>query len=321
MALLVKLVVLLLCLLGVLAAYTAAGTWRAERSNPPLGEFITVQGLRIHYYEKGQGIPIVLIHGASSNLRDLETIVNNVGQEHRAIAFDRPGYGYSERPSDAWPDPGRQAQLLHDALEQLEVKRPILVGHSWSGSVVLAYLLDYPEDVAGGVLLAGALSPWGGGVAWYNRIAGWPVVGPLFARTLIHPIGQALMQPYIAAVFAPEQPPDDYAERTGAVLALRPNAFRATAEDVTLLSDYLERQSVRYDEITAPVLLVTGEKDTIVPAWNHADRLAERLLHAEHVELSGAGHAIHQSREEEVGRLIADFAKRTVASEERQVRH
>lgn len=318
MPFIVKLVALLFCLIGVLAAYTGAASWRAESHSPPLGEFVTVQGLRVHYYEKGQGAPIVLIHGASSNLRDLESIVNGLAHEHRAIAFDRPGYGYSERPKDGWPNPARQAQLLHEALERLGVERPVLVGHSWSGSVVLAYLLDYPEDVAGGVVLAGAVSPWNGDVAWYNRVAGWPVVGSLFARTLVHPIGQVVLQPYIAAVFAPDRPPMGYAERTGAALALRPSAFRASAEDVRLLSDYLERQSERYDEIKRPLLLVTGEEDTIVPAWNHAERLAQRLPHAEHVELSGAGHALHHSRGEEVTRLIIEFASRSLDFERGQ---
>ena len=295
-------------LLSLLASYTATATWWVQRAYPPIGNHIEVQGIRLHYVDVGNGPPIVLLHGASASLRDFSaSILDDLSINHRVIAFDRPGYGYSERPADGWPDPGRQAGLVHEALQKIGVEKPLIVGHSWAGSVVLAYVLNHPNDVQGGVLLAGAVNPWKGGVSWPVNMAGVPVIGEIFSATLVFPLGQLLLDSMVGGVFSPDSPSPDYQTKTGAILALRASAFQASAEDVRMLSKYLERQSARYDEIKSPLLLVTGEKDTIVPAWNHADLLVKRLPQAQIVELEGAGHALHHSRSTEVVRLIADF--------------
>ena len=91
-------------------------------------------------------------------------IAGPLAARYRVIALDRPGHGYSERPADAWPNPLAQAHIAHGLAQGLGLERPILVGHSWAGSLVLAYLLAYPGEAAGAVLLAGGTHPWEG--AW-----------------------------------------------------------------------------------------------------------------------------------------------------------
>ncbi len=318
MPLAIKLTLSCVAVLGLLALYTTAASWRVEHAYPPTGKFVEVEGLRLHYIAAGEGPPVVLLHGASASLRDFDaSILRDLAQDHLVIAFDRPGYGYSERPDDGWPDPARQAALIHAALETLGVERPVLIGHSWSGSVVLAYLLAHPEAARGGVLLAGTANAWEGGVGWVNEVAGWPVLGLVFASTLVFPLGQLLLDTVIAGVFAPEPPPPDYRVRTAAILALRPRAFRASAEDLRHLSGFLQGQQGRYEEIESPLLLVTGSGDEIVPAWNHADPLAARLPHAQRVDLPGAGHALHHSRADDVVRLIRAFIEHTRQPESR----
>ena len=311
MSVALKCLISLGCVLGLMALYTAAATWWMERAHPPIGDFVTTHGVRLHYVSAGDGPPIVLLHGASSSLRDFDaSILHDLARDHHVIAFDRPGHGYSERPADVWPDPARQAALIRGALQVLGVDRPVLVGHSWSGALVLAYLLDYPEDAAGGVLLAGVANPWDGGVSWHAEAAGWPVIGGLLTATLVFPLGQLSLDSVIGGIFAPEAPPPGYRDRTAAGLALRPGPFRASSEDVRNLSDFLEGQRRRYEEIDRPLLLITGGADTIVPAWNHADPLATRLPHAERVDLPGAGHGLHHTRADDISALIRDFARR-----------
>ncbi len=297
--------------LALLAVYSVAAVGWVERTYPPIGDFVTVEGVRLHYVSAGNDEPaLVLLHGASGSLRDFRaSIVPGLAERHRVIAFDRPGHGYSERPDGEWPDPARQAALVRGGLLELGIDRPLLVGHSWSGAVVLAYLLDYPDEVRGGVLLAGLANAWDGTVSWHTEVASWPVIGPLFAATAVFPAGQLLLDQVVAGIFAPEAPVPDYRTRIGAALALRPAAFRANAEDMRNVSQYLETQRERYGEIEVPLLLVTGERDTIVPSWNHADVVAARVPHAERIDLPGAGHAFHHTRTEEVVRLISDFAR------------
>jgi pimeloyl-ACP methyl ester carboxylesterase len=300
-------------ILFALALYSAYGAYRTELAYPPLGNFVEEGGIRLHYVEKGEGSPIVLIHGASTSLIDFHaSIFEPLARHHRAIAVDRPGYGYSQRPSGEWPDPLQQARLIRGALSRLDIEKPILVGHSWSGSVVLAYLLAFPEDVAGGVLLAGGSHPWKGGVAWYNHVASMPLIGPLFAYTVAYPAGQLLMNAAVNSVFTPNPVPPRYIERTGILLSLRPHSFMASAEDVRNLSEFLRFQSARYNSIRRPLLLITGDADEVVPPWNHADRLIKQVPHAELIKLADTGHALHHAHPERITKLIRDFRRRVI---------
>lgn len=177
----------------------------------------------MHYTEVGSGSAVVLVHGASTSLLDFHaSIADQLSESHRVIAIARPGHGYSDRPSGDWPDPAEQARLIRELMRALGVERPAIVGHSWSGSVVLAFLLDYPDVAAGGVLLAGGTHPWQGGVAWYNDLAGAPVLGDLFARTFMFPFGRLALTTAVRSVFAPNPVPETCIERTGVLLSLRP---------------------------------------------------------------------------------------------------
>ena len=92
--------------LAAAALYNSYHTRQVERRHPPTGRFIEVDGLRLHYLEQGVGTPVVLIHGNVVTAEDwiLSGVLDQVAaQGHRVIAFDRPGYGYSDRPrGTAW---------------------------------------------------------------------------------------------------------------------------------------------------------------------------------------------------------------------------
>ena len=146
---------------------------------------------------------------------------------------------------------------------------------------------------------------------WYNHVAGWPFIGPLFASTIVYPVGRLKLEPAAAAVFAPNPLPEDYIRQTAAWLALRPGPFLASTEDVRNLSGFLSEQSRQYHEIQHPLLLITGNADTIVPPWNHADRLVKILPQAELVVLPDTGHAPHHVHTERISQLISDLSTRT----------
>jgi pimeloyl-ACP methyl ester carboxylesterase len=309
-----NLLIAIALLFASLAILTHLGALRAEQRHPPAGAFVALDGVRLHYTDAGSGPAVVLVHGASTSLLDFQaSIAGGLSEDHRVIAVDRPGHGYSERPPGGWPDPAQQARLIRVLVRELGVERPIIVGHSWSGSVVLAYLLDYPDETAGGVLLAGGSRPWEGGVAWYNDVATVPVLGQLFAHTVVYPFGRLSLESAVRNVFAPNPVAEGYTERTGVRLSLRPDSFLANAQDLRRLSDFLAVQSTRYGEIRHPVLAVTGGADHIVPSWNHAARLLRQIPHLEHIELEDTGHALHHAHPERVAGLIASFARRLAA--------
>lgn len=134
---------------------------KAEKKTPPEGEFIEVDSVRLHYVEKGSGPPLILLHGNGAMLQDYELsgLIGEAAKQYRVIAFDRPGFGYSERPRNTVWTPANQAGLIFKAAQMLGVRKPVIVGHSWGTLVALAAALDHPSDVAGLVLLSGYYFP------------------------------------------------------------------------------------------------------------------------------------------------------------------
>jgi len=261
----------------LLALATAVGALLIERQHPPAGRLVEVDGGRLHVLELGaqnMGVPIVLLHGASGNLQDMRLgLGERLARSHRVILIDRPGHGWSARfggDEDAFPS--RQAALIAQTLDALGVTRAIVIGHSFAGAIVTAFALDFPDRVAALVLLAPVTHLWPGGIAWFYTLASAPVIGPLFARTIVLPMAFPLLRTLASAVFAPQPMPPDYVRHSALALLLRPVAFVANARDVARLKESVTRQSPRYAEIRAPTVIITGDRDTIVSPDIHSQR-------------------------------------------------
>ena len=147
--------------LGGLALWVAHRTREAEGASPPRGEILTVDGIRVHYLELGEGPPLVLLHGNMLRAEDFiaSGLLGELAKNHRVIALDRPGYGYSERPTDRLWTAAAQAALIKRALEELGVKKPKVLGHSWGTLVALELALLSEVAVERLVLISGYYFP------------------------------------------------------------------------------------------------------------------------------------------------------------------
>jgi pimeloyl-ACP methyl ester carboxylesterase len=148
----------------------------SERSQSA-SKFVTVEGTRLHFVIKGAGRPVVLIHGNPGSGQDWARLYDPLAAHHKVIAFDRPGHGDSQRPKDGDATVEVQARLLHDALKQLHVERPIVVGHSWGGALALVYAITYPKEVAGVVLVAPAVYQSQDVASLLTNLPAVPVIG------------------------------------------------------------------------------------------------------------------------------------------------
>src|SRR6185369_14137790 len=131
---------------GTLAAVALVNRYlanKAERDNPPAGRFLKINGVRLHYVERGAGDPVVLLHGNGSMIQDFESsgLVDLLAKDHRVIVFDRPGFGHSDRPRNVVWTPDAQAELIKQALTKLNVSNATVLGHSWGASVAVALAL------------------------------------------------------------------------------------------------------------------------------------------------------------------------------------
>ncbi|MFW6027265.1 MAG: alpha/beta fold hydrolase, partial [bacterium] len=287
----------LAALLGALWAYTAWHTDKIEKNLPPTGKFVTVDGVDLHYEEAGSGPSVVLLHGAGANLHDWKaSLFDEAARDHRVIAFDRPGHGYSGRAAENGHDPRVQAALIHGALRELGVEKPVLVGHSWSGALVLAYALAFPEDARAIVVLAGVSHPSEGSVRSTYRIAAAPYIGPFFRHTLMAPLGELLLPPNVKAAFAPNPPTPDFTDKAALRLLLRPRAFLNNAEDTIHLSDALGEMSPDYGKLSVRAVIISGVADRWVDPEKHARKLHEAAPDSRLILIPDIGHMPHHIR-------------------------
>ncbi len=167
--------VIVVAALAFLALLTQAGAFFAERAYPARGRMVEVAGAALHIVDIGprdaSGPPIVMLHGASSNLEAMrQPVGERLAKHRRVILIDRPGHGWSTRASLEDSTPEIQGRMIEEALAKLGIGRAILVVHSWAGALGARMALDYPQAVAGLVMLAPVAYPWPGGVGRYNRI-------------------------------------------------------------------------------------------------------------------------------------------------------
>src|SRR6266403_572465 len=218
--------------LAFLALVTQAGVLRAERAHPVQGRMIEVAGAALHVVDIGPrdaiGPPIVMLHGASSNLEVMrQPVGDRLARNHRVILIDRPGHGWSTRARQEDSTPAIQGRMIDEALEKLGVGPAILVVHSWSGALGARMALDHPRRVAGLVMLAPVAYPWRGGIGWYTKLVAIPVIGPLLAYTITLPLCYFLAGPGARGVFLPQVMPDGFVGNTATAVVLRPREFLA----------------------------------------------------------------------------------------------
>lgn len=297
----------LLTVLGVLALVTQVGVHFLQRQFPPVGESFDVTGARLHVLDLGPrdapGPPVVLVHGASSNLGTMRVPLGDLlAKNHRVILIDRPGHGWSTRSENL--SPALQAKMIDDVLGQLQIERAIVVMHSLAGVLGLRMALDYPHRVAGLILLAGVAYPWPGGVGIYNAVMTTPVVGPLLAYTITLPLGLLLAEPGTRGVFAPQAMPDNYMTLSAIPLLLRPREFLANAWDLVTLKAAVTEQAPRYAEVRMPVVAMAGDADTTVSPEIHSRCLIETVPNGKLILLPGVGHMVQNAAPEVVMREI-----------------
>ena len=282
----------------------------AEAAFPPEGQILIVDGLRVHAYVAGAGPDLVLIHGASGNLREFTfTLIPQLTNRYRVIAFDRPGLGWSDPLPDAADSPADQAAHLRRAAMQLDVENPVVLGHSYGGAVALAWALDAP-DTRALVLVSAASMPWEGSIWFMHNVMGNAVGAHTVVPLIAAFAGNATAENAVRGIFAPEVMPDGYLDHIGAPLTMRRASLHANSAQVAELKPHIIAQSARYTLLTLPIEMVHGDADTIVPLKIHSEPLSRLLPNAHLTVLSGTGHMPQQTHEPEVIAAIDRAATR-----------
>jgi pimeloyl-ACP methyl ester carboxylesterase len=234
-------------------------------------------------------------------------LLDRAAERYRVIAFDRPGYGYSERPRSTVWTPENQARLLHHALQEIGVDSALVVGHSWGTMVALAMALEVPDFVRGLVLLSGYYYPSLRLDVPMQSPPAIPLIGDLLRYT-IAPIMQRLTWPLSTKrMFSPQPVPDRFRELP-VWLMLRPTQLRAAAAESALMIPSAMMLARRYPELKVPATIVHGTRDKMTDFGHNSERLNERIAHSELQLQPGAGHMTHYAHPEKVMEAIDAMA-------------
>jgi pimeloyl-ACP methyl ester carboxylesterase len=285
--------------LVVLVLVTQLGVALVDHAYPQAGTSIAVDGAILNVVDLGPreaSPPIVLIHGASSNLEAMRRPLGDLlAARHRVILIDRPGHGWSMREREQDSTPEVQARMIDEALQKLGVGPVILVVHSLAGALGARMALDHPKRLAGLVMLASVTHPWRGGVGWYNTAVTTPVIGRLLNSTITLPLGLIIAKQAARNVFLPQPMPDNFVSDTATPLLLRPREFLANAYDLVTLKAAVTAQVPRYGEIRLPVTIIAGDVDKTVSTNIHSRPFAAAVRGAKLIVLEGVGHMVQNA--------------------------
>jgi pimeloyl-ACP methyl ester carboxylesterase len=283
------------------AIYNRIAAKRAEAHTPPEGNFIKVDNVRLHFVDRGDGPVVVLLHGNGVSLQDFEAsgVLDLAAKNHRVIAFDRPGFGYSDRPRSRVWTPLEQSGLIVQALKQLGVQRAAVVGHSWGTLVALAMALEEPALVQGLVLLSGYYYGTARPDVVPMSAPAVPLVGDILAHT-ISPLAGRLMSPgAIKASFHPA-PVSEKFKSFPMEMTFRPSQIRATAADTAMMVPGAVDLSRRYADLKMRVIAMAGEGDLIAHKGKHSERLVSEVRNGEMRVIPRQGHLFHYAVPSEV---------------------
>jgi pimeloyl-ACP methyl ester carboxylesterase len=282
---------------------------RAERRNPPTGRFITVDGVRLHYVERGTGSPLVLLHGNGSMIQDFESsgLIDLAAKSYRVIAFDRPGFGYSDRPRSTVWTPEAQADLINSALVQMGASQPLVLGHSWGTLVAVALALKYPRNIQALILASGYYYPTLRADVLILSQPAMPIIGDVLSHTISPIIGRLIWPLLLRKIFGPSPVPKKFGGFPEE-MAMRPSQIGAAAAETALMIPAAKKFGKAYSHLKMPVVIVAGTEDRLIEPQQSA-RLHRDIVQSTLRRIPSMGHMVHQTATAQIMSAIDTVAR------------
>ena len=286
----------------------------AEAAVPARGDIIAVNGSPMHVVVTGapDGPDLVLIHGSNGHTRDMSfSLAAKLAPTYRIFMVDRPGLGYSAAIDPKGDSLRAQAAQISAAARAMGAKNPIVVGHSYGGSVALAWATYEPESLSALVLLAAASHPWYTPLDPLYRAGSNPILSPVFLPLLPAVITEPYLEAALTNVFAPDPVPEGYFDYFGPKLSLRYTSMRATSLQRANLLNEINAMVPLYPKVNLPVEILHGTQDITVGLRIHAEPLLQDLPNAALTRAKGHGHMVQHSAEDQVVAAIGRAAMRS----------
>jgi non-heme chloroperoxidase len=269
---------------------------------------VRVNGVKLHYLEKGNGIPVVLIHGGLADYREWNPQIERISSHYRVIAYSRR-YNYPNNNAEILPDHSAivEARDLAALLDELKLERVHMVGYSYGALTALFFTTEHPERVRSLTLAEPPI------LGWLSEIPGGQTEKDKFMQTMWRPAGEAFRRDdpeaalriacdYFSGIGSYDQMPTGFKEslmdniREWKALTTSRDAFPMLSRDAVV-------------RLKLPILLITGEK-TLAPLRMINDALNHLLPNAEQVTVPGATHDMWLQDPERCGQATVKFLAR-----------
>ncbi|MBK5220475.1 MAG: alpha/beta fold hydrolase [Thermoleophilia bacterium] len=296
-------VVLALIALLLINAFLVDGETRSAAVTVPGGRILNLSGGDVQVAEGGPrgGSPIVLIHCFTCAIDWWDAARPALEQDHRVIAVDLLGHGGSEKPEHGY-DVVSQADLVANAMEDLDVRAAAIVGHSLGGAVAVALAERTPDAVKQVVIIDTPPVP-DGDLGLVAKLAFAPVIGEAGWQLKT----DSLVRDGLSVAFAPGfDVPDAFVDDVNRM------TFTAYDESGSEFDDYTGSQSLdeRMAATGKPLLVLMGSEEQIIDDPSNALAEYKRgVPNARTRLITGAGHSPNVERPTLVDRLILEFAK------------
>ncbi|HMB52659.1 MAG TPA: alpha/beta hydrolase [Thermoanaerobaculia bacterium] len=246
--------------------------------------------------------PVVFVHGFGASSYAWRDVVDLLPERH-TVAFDLYGFGWTERPPGLVPYTRQgQVELLRALLDHLGVERADLVGHSYGGSVSVAFAIAHPERLRSLTLVDSAHPEYPR--RRRSRLARWRPVVDLYLGWALKPkrVQKALERSLADDSLATPELAEAYLERL-AVEGAR-HAFRGLSAE--LPEGVSDGPPIDLPQVTVPTLLLWGEEDVLITVED-GRRSAERIPCHRFVPIPNAGHLPMEERPEAVAEALREF--------------
>ncbi len=251
-----------------------------------------MDGVGVHYVERGKGPALVLIHGFGGHTFSFRHQIPAFARDHRVLAVDLLGFGYTQRPQKADYSLGAQARLVLRLMDTLRIETATVAGHSMGGEVAMRLAATAPERLEGLVLIASVSGER------LPMLPALPIIRP-FLPLIGRLVGERILQ-------------RSFYDRSKITEEMRreyraPMAIRGTYDAIWQMMRHFHRdKTVDFRRITQPVLVLWASHERVVPRWV-LGRLRRRLPQADIVTIERSGHLLLEERPDECNAAIRRF--------------
>ena len=285
------------------ALASVVGSVPVHAQQPPAGwrdGYVVANGIRIHYWRTGgDKPPLVLAHGSSDDALVWTNLAKEFQDRYDIIMFDARGHGLSDPPTAA-DEPDVQVEDLAGLLRELDLQRPILMGHSMGSASVAHFAAKYPH-VARAVILEdpGLGRPEGAAVAT-GPAASTPPATVEQRRATILARNNSSLEELVAGCMknSPSWGRSECEYWAPSKRRHHPFTVRATPASRPPMSELFTR-------ITAPTLILKA--DAQGELRRHNETVAARLRNGKIVHVPGAGHNVRREGKQQTIETLRSF--------------